>query len=157
VALIEDNAEIRALCVAVLEDAGFDCDAYDSARASLVAAQGGSLAGIVLVDLELPGESSFDAIRALRALAPASVFIALTAHAGDDWLFPALKVGCAGYVLKSEAVHRLGEVLREIAGGGTPLSPPVARRLVTSFQAHTDDPLGLSARELELARSGLLP
>lgn len=154
VALIDDDAEVRRVCAEVIGDAGFVCELYETAETAVAAGEAGQLAPIVLIDLDLPGESSFDAVMTLRRVAPAIKLIALTAHGGDDWLFPALRAGCVGYVLKSEAVSRLGAVLRDVKSGGSPLSPDVARRLVTSFhpRPEEDEVARLSSRELQALR-----
>lgn len=152
VALIDDDAVVRRECAAVIGEAGFACESYQTAEAAIAAARAGQLASIVLIDLDLPGESSFAAMATLRRVAPAARLIALTAHGGDDWLFPALSAGCLGYVLKAEAVHRLGDVLREVQSGGAPLSPDVARRVVTSFHSTRSEESSLSERELQALR-----
>lgn len=148
VAVVDDDAAVRDACVDALIAAGFRATGFASAHQMLAAAKRGALPGLVLLDLELPGESSFDALAAVRAVAPATSFVAFTGHAEDQWLFSALSAGCIGYVLKTDTVP-IAEAVRQAAAGGAPMTPAIARRVVERLHrpAHEQAP-ALSPREL---------
>lgn len=147
VALIEDEDEVRAACASALRASGIGVDPYPTCHAAIVAAEGGRLAPLVLIDLELPGESSLDGMRALRAHVPDLVLIAFTGHAGDEWLFSALVAGCVGYVLKHDASLSIVEAVRRAAAGDAPMTPGIARRVLGRFHAPAETAPSLSERE----------
>jgi DNA-binding NarL/FixJ family response regulator len=63
-----------------------------------------------------------------------SVVLILTVYDDDDRIFRALCAGASGYLLKKTPPTRLLESLHEAAAGGAPMSPEIARRVVTLFQ-----------------------
>lgn len=88
---------------------------------------------LVLMDIDLPGQSGIDCMQALKAQVPGLRVVMLTAYDDNDKLFQSLMAGADGYLLKRVASSRLLEALREIAGGGAPISPQIARRMVEYF------------------------
>ena len=88
--------------------------------------------GVILTDIGLPGMSGIDGIRALRERMPDVPILALTVYDSDDQVFRALCAGASGYLLKNTPPARLLESLREVAAGGAPMSPEVARRVACS-------------------------
>jgi len=88
---------------------------------------------LVLMDIDLPGQSGIDCMQALKAQLPGLRVVMLTAYDDNDKLFQSLMGGADGYLLKRVASSRLLEALREIAGGGAPISPQIARRMVEYF------------------------
>jgi len=88
---------------------------------------------VVLMDINLPGMSGIECLRRLkRALRRARV-IMVTVYDDNDSLFQSLVAGADGYLLKRSTRRRLLEMVREIVGGGAPMSPQVARRIVEYF------------------------
>ena len=149
VAVVDDDAAVREACVDALRAAKLEATGYASAHAARQAANAGVLAPVVLLDLELPGESPFDTIRAVRAIDPDIVFVAFTGHAGDEWLFSALSAGCIGYVLKTDATP-IAEAVLAAASGGAPMTPSIARRVVERMHRPVEDAPSLTPRELEV-------
>jgi DNA-binding NarL/FixJ family response regulator len=72
--------------------------------------------------------------RILRERFPQVPILALTVYDDDDNVFNAICAGASGYLLKNTAPARLLESLREVVDGGAPMSPDVARRVVTLFR-----------------------
>ena len=70
----------------------------------------------------------------IRVRFPHIPILALTVHDSDDKVFDALCAGASGYLLKNTPPERLLEALREVAAGGAPMSPEVARRVVRLFR-----------------------
>jgi DNA-binding NarL/FixJ family response regulator len=110
---------------------------------------------LALVDLGLPDGSGMQLIEALRARGAATLCIVATVFDDDAHLFPALRAGAQGYVLKDRDRDSLAGMLRGIAAGQPPLSPSIARRLLRHFQplpaADADAP-PLTPRETEVLR-----
>ncbi len=135
VVIIEDVRDVReGLAVLIGGSPGFRCaGAYRTMEDALaqVTADG---THVVLTDIGLPGMSGIDGIRVLRERLPEVPVIALTVYDSDDQVFRALCAGASGYLLKNTPPARLLESLREVAAGGAPMSPEVARRVLRLFR-----------------------
>ncbi len=86
----------------------------------------------MLVDLELPDGNGMELLAEL-AQYPATKIVT-TLYSDDDHLFPALQCGADGYLLKEDRFEVLVEELQKIVRGQPPLSPAIARRLLTHFR-----------------------
>ncbi len=89
---------------------------------------------VALVDIGLPGISGIEGTRLFKQSFPAVQVIILTVYDDDERIFQALCAGAFGYLLKSTPPARLIESIREVADGGAPVSPEIARRVITLFQ-----------------------
>ena len=147
VAIIEDDEDVRVACAGALARAGMEVHTYESCHAALEAQARGELASLVVIDLEMPGESAFDAMRTIRARSEGTILVAFTGHGGDEWLFSALVAGCVGYVLKHDASLPIADAVRRAALGGAPMTEGIARRVLERFHAPVEDVPSLSARE----------
>ncbi len=87
---------------------------------------------LVLVDLELPDGNGMELLDELTQY-PATKVVT-TLYSDDDHLFPALQCGADGYLLKEDRFEVLVEELQKIVRGQPPLSPAIARRLLTHFR-----------------------
>lgn len=135
VATIEDRREIREGLAALIDETpGFQCvGRYRSVEEALEAFPH-KPADVALVDIELPGMSGIDGIRLLRERFPAMLLLMLTVYDDNDRIFDALCAGACGYLLKKTPPAKLIESLREAVEGGAPMSPDVARRVITLFR-----------------------
>ena len=75
------------------------------------------LPDVVLMDLVMPGMDGIDAIRKVSQVCPSSRVLVLTSFSEDDKVFPAIKAGANGYLLKDVAVEDLARAIRSVAGG----------------------------------------
>lgn len=110
---------------------------------------------IALIDLGLPDGSGLQLIEALRAKGAATVCVVATVFDDDAHLFPALRAGADGYVLKDMPREDLALLLTGIASGQPPLSPSIARRLLRHFSPAVQpasSACGLTARETDVLR-----
>lgn len=108
---------------------------------------------VMLCDIGLPGMSGIEGVRRLRAKLPALQVLMLTVYDDNDHVFEAICAGASGYLLKDTPPARLVDALRELASGGAPMSPEVARKVVTTFARVVPPksaPHELTPRELEL-------
>jgi two-component system, NarL family, response regulator LiaR len=107
---------------------------------------------VALMDLVMPRLGGEAAIRRIAAVSPATRVLVLTSFAGDDQLFPAVRAGAAGYLLKDVQPRELVDAIRAADAGETILHPTVAARLVEEV-ARRPDPAprtSLTERELEV-------
>jgi DNA-binding NarL/FixJ family response regulator len=92
---------------------------------------------LALIDLGLPDGSGVDVVAALRESQPEAQSVVVTIHDGDEHLFPALQAGAFGYLLKEQARELIAEQLNRMSQGEPPLSPSIARRVISYFAAQT--------------------
>jgi DNA-binding NarL/FixJ family response regulator len=134
--LLEDLPESQAMLKTLLQDtfAGIAVQCTDCLADALicVARQRFDLA---LVDLALPDGNGITVIEALCAKNPDCMVVVATIFDDDAHLFPALRAGAQGYLLKDEEPQRLASQLCGIVQGRPPLSPAIARRLLRHFHA----------------------
>jgi two-component system, NarL family, response regulator LiaR len=107
---------------------------------------------VALMDLVMPRLGGEEAIRRIAAVSPATRVVVLTSFAGDDKLFPAVRAGAAGYLLKDVQPHELVRAIRAADAGETILHPAVAARLVEEVARRPDRAprTALTDRELEV-------
>lgn len=135
VVIIEDVRDVReGLSVLINGTAGFRCAGAYRTMEEALARIAAAAADVILTDIGLPGMSGIDGIRAIRARMPDVPIVALTIYDSDDQVFRALCAGASGYLLKSTPPARLLESLKEVAAGGAPMSPEVARRVLRLFR-----------------------
>jgi len=93
---------------------------------------------VVLMDINLPGINGVECVRQLKGSLPAVQFLMLTVYEDNDSLFNSLKAGASGYLLKRTASARLLDAIRDVHGGGAPMTPQLARRVVQYFSKPGD-------------------
>ena len=111
-------------------------------------------ADIVIVDIGLPRASGIDAITTLKGKCPNVLFCMFTVYEDDEKIFRSLQAGANGYILKGASKDKILNSIRELAEGGAPMSPTIARRIIETFTEKkvqpTNNPLPLTSREFEL-------
>ncbi len=116
---------------------------------------------IVLTDINLPGKSGIDCITEIKTEIPETQFIMFTIYEDNDQVFEALKAGASGYILKNTSPEKIIDSLLELNDGGSPMSPKIARKVLSSFNVITQNNVSelISKREqevLELLSKGFL-
>jgi DNA-binding NarL/FixJ family response regulator len=135
VVLIEDVREVReGLAMLVNGTAGFRCAGSYRSMGEALAGIGGSRPDVILTDIGLPGMDGVEGTRILHERYPQVPILALTVYDDDENVLNAICAGASGYLLKSTPPARLLESLRELAAGGAPISPEVARRVLKLFR-----------------------
>ena len=105
---------------------------------------------VILIDLVMPQMDGVAAIQAIRADNPRAQILVLTSFADDERVFPAIKAGAMGYLLKDTLRQDLLQAIREVAQGKMTLHPEIARRMVRELNHPTAQPLdALTEREHE--------
>jgi DNA-binding NarL/FixJ family response regulator len=134
ICLIEDDARLRQLFVRWLQhEPGFQIlNQYADAESALIGLPK-DRPEVVLVDINLPGQSGIDCVRQLKPLLPATQFGMVTVYEDADKIFQALAAGATGYILKQTPREDLIHAIRDLHRGGSPMSPNIARKVVQSF------------------------
>ena len=89
---------------------------------------------VVLMDIGMPGLSSFEATRQIRKNRPETRVLFLTMYDDEDYLVEGMEVGASGYVLKDSAAQQLVAAIRDVCRGGSYLSPRMLSQLVDDFR-----------------------
>ncbi len=135
VAVIEDQEDIReGLRILIDCTPGCRCIAACADMTQALEQFSRAAPQVSLVDIGLPGMSGIEGTRQLKARFPALQIIILTVYDDDTRVFQALCAGATGYLLKNTPPSRLIDGIREVAGGGSPVSPEIARRIINVFQ-----------------------
>lgn len=90
---------------------------------------------VVIMDISMPEMDGLEATRRIKGTCDCQVLI-LTVHAQERYLFPVLKAGAAGYVLKSTVDEELIEAIRTVARGGAFLYPSATRMVLEDYLRH---------------------
>ncbi len=85
---------------------------------------------VVLMDINMPGIVSFEAVRVIYTRSPATKCIFISAFSHDRYIEEALSAGASGYLLKTESPESVIQGIRQVASGGTCFSRDVRSRLV---------------------------
>ena len=110
-------------------------------------------ADILLVDLELPGMSGSELIAWARINHPKVSCMVYTQAENKGTVFQAIKAGACGYLLKSTSPRELIESLQQLYDGGAPMSPRIARQVITEIHGNDSAKSLLTARETEILLS----
>jgi len=116
---------------------------------------------VVLLDLVMPRKSGIEAIGEIKRTTPSTRILVLTSFAEDDKVFPAIKAGAHGYLLKDTSPHQLLQAIREVYRGEPSMHPTIARKLMLELQRSselppTEEPLTeREAEVLSLVAQGL--
>jgi DNA-binding NarL/FixJ family response regulator len=135
VAIVEDQRELReGLATLINGTPGFRCAGSYRSMEDALERIGADLPDLVLSDIGLPGMNGIEGIRLLKERYAGLVVLMLSVYDDDERIFDALCAGASGYLLKTTPPARLLDALREAAGGGGPMSPEVASRVITLFR-----------------------
>lgn len=107
---------------------------------------------LVLMDLVMPEMDGIEAIRLIRAKRPETRILVLTSFETDEKVFPAIKAGALGYLLKDSEPEDLVRAIRQVAGGESSLHPAIARRVLRELTQTSERPAkGEELTEREVA------
>jgi NarL family two-component system response regulator LiaR len=108
---------------------------------------------VVLMDLVMPRQDGIEAIGEIKRENPEARILVLTSFAEDEKVFPAIKAGALGYLLKDSSPQELLQAIREVYRGESSLHPTIARKLVYEINRPSDLPATeepLTEREVEV-------
>jgi len=149
VAIVEDDSEIRKMLSLIIDRSpGYSCKKNYSDCESAVESIKKNPPDVVLMDIHLPKMSGIEGVQILKESLPETDFIMLTIQEDDDSVFNSLCAGATGYLLKDTSPVDLLNAIRDVRDGGSPMSPSIARKIISTFRLNMDSPL--SKRETEI-------
>lgn len=110
---------------------------------------------VILLDLVMPRKDGIEAITEICDANQDARILVLTSYTDDDKVFPAIKAGALGYLLKDSEPHELLQAIRSVHAGEPSLAPTIARKLMRELQQPPDLPPAenpLSDREMQVLR-----
>jgi DNA-binding NarL/FixJ family response regulator len=100
---------------------------------------------IIVMDIAMPQLNGIEALRQIRAIAPDTKVLMLSAHGDDEYVLRAITAGASGFLLKQSSALLLARAIRMIMDGGEYFSPEITKRL-TDLRRHTTSPHSPKAR-----------
>ena len=155
VSIVDDEVDLRENIAGYVDSAkGFRCLGMHSSAEEALVNLPKEKPDVVLMDINLGGMSGIECVRRLKPLMPETQVVMLTVFEDTEKIFAALAAGASGYLLKRLAPAKLLEAIREVHEGCSPMSAPIARKVVLSLQpvlaAPDAETVGLSPREREV-------
>jgi NarL family two-component system response regulator LiaR len=156
VLVADDHAIVRkGICALLATEPGIDVvgEAHDGQMAISEAAR--LAPDVILMDLVMPCINGLEAIRHISAQQPGIRILVLTSFGGNDQVFPAIKAGALGYLLKDSAPEELVRAIHQVHRGESSLHPVIARKLLMELSEPSERGSAeqvLTARECEVLR-----
>jgi DNA-binding NarL/FixJ family response regulator len=155
VSIVDDEVDLRENIAGFVDAAkGFKCVSVHSSAEEALAHLPKEKPDVVLMDINLGGMSGIECVLHLKPLMRDTQVVMLTVFEDTEKIFSALAAGASGYLLKRMPPEKLLEAIREVVEGGSPMSAPIARKVVQSLQTHrpagVDETAELSPREREV-------
>jgi DNA-binding NarL/FixJ family response regulator len=154
VVVVEDDDVVRESLTKIIASANdLNCIATFSNAEEFSLAFRNLKVDVVLMDIHLPGESGIETVARLKEGNPNVQFMMCTSFDDPQRTYDSLAAGATGYLLKNATPEKLKEAIRDIHNGGSPMSPEIARLVVSSFkkQPKNNELLAsFSAREQEV-------
>ena len=110
---------------------------------------------VILLDLHMPQKGGVEAIGEIRDAMPEAKILVLTSFATDEDVFPAVKAGALGYLLKDSSPQDLLQAIRDVYNGQLSLDPAVAQKVMGELRKPPRSPLTeepLTQREVEILK-----
>jgi DNA-binding NarL/FixJ family response regulator len=110
---------------------------------------------IILMDIDMPGSTGIEAVTKIRSAGLQTPIMMLTVFDDNKHVFDAICAGASGYLLKKHLSAKLYDSIEELRTGGAPMSPSIARMVISSMHKKTAqlNPYGLTARETDVLTS----
>jgi NarL family two-component system response regulator LiaR len=156
VLLVDDHAILRkGICALLSTEPDIEVVGEASDGAEALAQAEGLQPDVILMDLVMPNVDGIEATRQVTARQPGVRVLVLTSFVADDKVFPAIKAGALGYILKDTGPDDLVRAIRQVHRGEPTLEPEIARKVLFELaqppkQPPTLDPL--TVRELDVLR-----
>lgn len=156
-AIYEDNTGLReTLSQMIRESEGFELAGEFGHCLDAINNTSAFKPDVILMDLDMPGKSGIEGVLEVKSRFPEVEVIINTVFEDEERIFGALKAGASGYLLKKNSMSNILESLKDVASGGAPMSPSIARKvlLTTADKKRKElNAYGLSDREFEILSS----
>ncbi len=135
VGIVEDNIKIRDLIQRYLDmQEDMSCPvAKDSVEEMLEYLEKHEAPNVLLMDIQLPGMTGIKGMEIIKSKYPDIDIIMLTVYHDSHKIFDSLKAGASGYLLKHTSLPEIKESIDNLLKGGAPMSPQIARKVITHF------------------------
>lgn len=135
IGIVEDNIKIRDLIQRYLDmQEDMDCPvAKDSVEEMLEYLEKHQAPDVLLMDIQLPGMTGIKGMEIIKSKYPDIDIIMLTVYHDSHKIFDSLKAGASGYLLKHTSLPEIKESIDNLLKGGAPMSPQIARKVITHF------------------------
>ncbi|SMO73416.1 response regulator [Gracilimonas mengyeensis] len=139
IGIVEDNKKIRDLIQRYLDmQDKMDCPvAVDSVEEMLEHLKEHQKPDVILMDIQLPGMSGIKGMEIIKEKYPEIEIIMLTVYHDSHKIFDSLKAGASGYLLKHTSLPEIKESIESLLKGGAPMSPQIARKVISHFNEET--------------------
>jgi DNA-binding NarL/FixJ family response regulator len=135
VVIIEDLRDIREGLAALLNGTeGYQCVGKFGSMEEALRNLQRDLPDVILSDIGLPGMDGIEGVRLIKEKYPEMTILMLSVYNDNERIFDALCAGACGYLLKKTPPARIVESLNEAVSGGAPMSPEIARKVITLFR-----------------------
>lgn len=139
VLVADDHAIVRkGICALLATEPGIEVVGEARDGNDAIAAAQRLQPDVILMDLVMPGVDGLEATRRLACCQPQARILVLTSFAGDDKIFPAIKAGALGYLLKDSSPEELVNAIQQVHRGESSLHPTVARRLLRELSSPSE-------------------
>src|SRR5699024_10485509 len=137
--IVEDNKKIRDLIQRYLDmQDELSCPlAVDSVEKMTDYLEEQEAPDVILMDIKLPGMSGIEGMGLIKEKYPDIDIMMLTVYHDSHKIFKALRAGASGYLLKHTSLPEIKESILTLIDGGAPMSPQIARKVITHFQTNT--------------------
>ena len=152
VSIVDDEAKLRQSITTFINGSpGFKCvSSHGSAEAALQHLPADK-PDVVLMDINMGGMSGIECVEKLKEISPEVQILMLTVYEDTEKIFRALAAGANGYLLKRSSPTKLLAAIREVHGGGSPMTSSIARKVVASFQKQKASPDSTGERPGQLS------
>ena len=135
VALVEDDVAIRSgLGFLIAATPGYRCAGQFGTAADALNLLKRDVPDVLLLDIQLPGILGSEAVKHFRQQYPSVLILMLTVFDEQERIFESICNGACGYLLKKTPPAKLLEAIADAHHGGAPMSPEIARKVVSLFQ-----------------------
>jgi NarL family two-component system response regulator LiaR len=156
VLIVDDHAIVRKGIRALLSEAGgFEVVGEAGTGQEAVLRAQESSPDVILMDVLMPGMDGIEATRQITSRQPKARILVLTSFAADNKIFPAIKAGALGYLLKDSSPEELVRAIRQVHRGEPSLHPTIARKLLQEIARPAElqpAPEALTDREMTVLR-----
>src|SRR5258705_6442069 len=156
VLVYDDNEAIReSLHTLIEEEPDFEVIAILSNAETVETDISELKPGVILMDIDMPEVGGVEAVKRIRKVNPLILIIMLTVFDDNENIFNAIYAGASGYILKRYATLEIPAAIRNVLGGGAPMTGTVAKKVLQMLpvaQTNEQEKTNLSIKETEILR-----